>query len=376
MESLCSSETLVNFQRNTQRCIQDDRTLHSHHPESIESYKALMALSHCLQRRRGTPNIRECIYKHISTLSRTYSTWATTVVMRRKNISRFVKNYTFTTLPALLHEIALWYAFSFKCMYVCTYMYLYMYYYVYVCACIHVCMYVSMYACMYGVLCMYICTCRMFYTCVYIRTYVCMQEYVCPCVHAAMYMYISYVCAPRSGLESREYGLRDPSRWPRGTLYPQNLALTSPTCGGRSVGIVRSRTQDTECVCVCPRWQINSLTEVFSFDVQEWTFSSRLLQWFRLHTSNWNCIGGIGQETAVSELKPQIWNSNVPQIGLTDHAGFIAVQYAPLWYLSQEQYCATCLHRSFLLLHKAKILIADSRILWSCVAILRFKALL
>jgi hypothetical protein len=49
-----------------------------------------------------------------------------------------------------------------------------------------------------------------------------------------------------SGLESREYGSKDPSRWPRCTLYPQNLALTSPTSGGRSVGIVRSRTQATE----------------------------------------------------------------------------------------------------------------------------------
>jgi hypothetical protein len=49
-----------------------------------------------------------------------------------------------------------------------------------------------------------------------------------------------------SGLESREYGRRDPSRWPRGTLYQQKLALTSPTSGGRSVGIVRSRTQPTE----------------------------------------------------------------------------------------------------------------------------------
>jgi hypothetical protein len=29
-------------------------------------------------------------------------------------------------------------------------------------------------------------------------------------------------------------------------LYPQKLALTSPTSGGRSVGIVRSRTQTTE----------------------------------------------------------------------------------------------------------------------------------
>jgi hypothetical protein len=49
-----------------------------------------------------------------------------------------------------------------------------------------------------------------------------------------------------SGLEIREYGNRDPSRWPRGTLYPQKLALTSSTSGGRSVGIVRSRTQITE----------------------------------------------------------------------------------------------------------------------------------
>jgi hypothetical protein len=46
-----------------------------------------------------------------------------------------------------------------------------------------------------------------------------------------------------SGLENRDYGWRDPSRCPRGTLYPQQLTLTSSTSGGRSVGIVRSRTQ-------------------------------------------------------------------------------------------------------------------------------------
>jgi hypothetical protein len=46
-----------------------------------------------------------------------------------------------------------------------------------------------------------------------------------------------------SGLENREYGRRDTSR---GTLYPQKLALTSPRSGGRSVGVVRSRTQATE----------------------------------------------------------------------------------------------------------------------------------
>jgi hypothetical protein len=42
------------------------------------------------------------------------------------------------------------------------------------------------------------------------------------------------------GLEIREYGRRDQSRWPHGNLYPHKLALTSPTSGGRSVGIVRS----------------------------------------------------------------------------------------------------------------------------------------
>jgi hypothetical protein len=49
-----------------------------------------------------------------------------------------------------------------------------------------------------------------------------------------------------SGLENREYGHGDPLRWPRDTLYPQKFALTSPTSGGRSVGIVRLRTKGKE----------------------------------------------------------------------------------------------------------------------------------
>jgi hypothetical protein len=44
-----------------------------------------------------------------------------------------------------------------------------------------------------------------------------------------------------AGLESREYGRRNPSRRPHGTLYPQKLAVTLPTGGGRSVGMVRWR---------------------------------------------------------------------------------------------------------------------------------------
>jgi hypothetical protein len=50
-----------------------------------------------------------------------------------------------------------------------------------------------------------------------------------------------------SGLESREYGRRkNPPRWLRGTLYPQKLALTCVTNGGRSV----CKAQATEFVCL------------------------------------------------------------------------------------------------------------------------------
>jgi hypothetical protein len=49
-----------------------------------------------------------------------------------------------------------------------------------------------------------------------------------------------------SGLESQEYGRGDPSRWPRGTLFPQKLALILSISDRRSVDIVSSRTQATE----------------------------------------------------------------------------------------------------------------------------------
>jgi hypothetical protein len=46
-----------------------------------------------------------------------------------------------------------------------------------------------------------------------------------------------------SGLQKPKInGRGDSLRWPRDTLYPLKLALTSPTSGGRSVGIVRRRT--------------------------------------------------------------------------------------------------------------------------------------
>jgi hypothetical protein len=49
-----------------------------------------------------------------------------------------------------------------------------------------------------------------------------------------------------SGLESREYGRRDSSRWPRGTFYPKNVS-TNFADKRRSLGrVVHLRTKATE----------------------------------------------------------------------------------------------------------------------------------
>jgi hypothetical protein len=95
-----------------------------------------------------------------------------------------------------------------------------------------------------------------------------------------------------SGLESRKYGHRDPSRWSRGTLYPQKLALTSPTSGGCSVGIVRSRTQATEFSLLLPNnkatimtwWRPQIMQECISEDLSQLKgFSRRNKVWFLLN---------------------------------------------------------------------------------------------
>jgi hypothetical protein len=50
------------------------------------------------------------------------------------------------------------------------------------------------------------------------------------------------IAAPVQKTENTAVGIRHTDHV---ALYPQKLALTSPTLGGRSVGIVRSRTQAT-----------------------------------------------------------------------------------------------------------------------------------
>jgi hypothetical protein len=64
-------------------------------------------------------------------------------------------------------------------------------------------------------------------------------------VHSASWVQTEEVLERKSsgsGLEKRQYGRRDLSRWRRGILYPQKLPLTSLTGGGRSASVVRSRT--------------------------------------------------------------------------------------------------------------------------------------
>jgi hypothetical protein len=56
-----------------------------------------------------------------------------------------------------------------------------------------------------------------------------------------------------SSLENQEYGRRDPSRWLRGTLYSEELALTSLISGSRSVSLVRSQTQAMEFLFITTR---------------------------------------------------------------------------------------------------------------------------
>jgi hypothetical protein len=66
-----------------------------------------------------------------------------------------------------------------------------------------------------------------------------------------------------SGLETREYGRRNPLRWSRDTLYPRKLALTSPKSCGLSVGIVRSRTWVTEFSFNCTVYNVHTLCQLW-----------------------------------------------------------------------------------------------------------------
>jgi hypothetical protein len=106
-----------------------------------------------------------------------------------------------------------------------------------------------------------------------------------------------------SGLEIREYGRRDSSRWPRGTLYPQKLALTSPTSGGRSVSIVRSRTQATEFSLGRVQFRQGSQGLFVDFWFAEWHGSNEN----SAASNDWSALNneaeGMWQEAVVASFK-------------------------------------------------------------------------
>jgi hypothetical protein len=65
-----------------------------------------------------------------------------------------------------------------------------------------------------------------------------------------------------TSLENRINGRGDPSCLPRNTLYPQKLALTSPTSGGRSVGIFCLRTKSNgACIRSSRLWSTKQQSE-------------------------------------------------------------------------------------------------------------------
>ena len=89
--------------------------------------------------------------------------------------------------------------------------------------------------------------------------------------------WIKKVAAPVQKTEINGRG--DLLPWPREPLYPQKLALTSPTGGGRSVGIFHSRTKATKFVCfwlmICSSSLISNYAVVHFYAVS----SSLILVW-------------------------------------------------------------------------------------------------
>jgi hypothetical protein len=124
----------------------------------------------------------------------------------------------------------------------------------------------------------------------------------------------------RCSLENRYYGRRDPSRWPRGSIYPQKLKLTSPTSSGRLVCIFRSRTQTTKFVCLF--WWMHRFLQ-YLVPVNQTTSRhipphcsvvlSAVMNFWDTCTS-WKGTNLL-QKTSTMELAVTFWSKQCPQDG-------------------------------------------------------------
>jgi hypothetical protein len=83
-------------------------------------------------------------------------------------------------------------------------------------------------------------------------------------------------------------GRGDSLRWPRDTLYLLKLAITSPTSGGRSVGIVRWRTKAPELVYIashsCYKPGISSHCWI---TLWLWVWIVKLLSMYSVFLNDW-----------------------------------------------------------------------------------------
>jgi hypothetical protein len=125
------------------------------------------------------------------------------------------------------------------------------------------------------------------------------------------------------GLENREYGRRDPSCFARGTSYLQKLSLTSPTSGGRSVGIVRYRTSiafslrcstDNENkikrVTVSQAMAIHSSCEILILDARQNCIDCTVV-----------CVACVSPSVAMQSTKQYCSRSDVVLLGSLASAG-------------------------------------------------------
>jgi hypothetical protein len=135
-----------------------------------------------------------------------------------------------------------------------------------------------------------------------------------------------------SCLENREYGRRDPSRGPRGTLCPQKSAITSPTSGGRSVGIIRSRSfslvffssgttlpllplspvfwkEDTYCRC-----RVCCIPAPYIWNVSVWRMAILLLFTFRVFNQVLQASSGTVTEARQRRLVSKLFSIHYSSI--------------------------------------------------------------